>query len=99
MTNKSGHTDQELTMPHLSPSYTGLASFIILVSHQCFYTLLVTISPYSTGYDTDNTSSRITVSHHSKDVIVISLNLHKPDPDLSDHLVYPVHTGTGFTTK
>ena len=32
-------------------------------------------SPYSTGYDTDNTSSGITVSHHHEDLIVISSNL------------------------
>ena len=45
-------------------------------------------SPYSRGYDTDNTSSWITVSHHSEDVIVISSN-SSPDPDLSDQFTHP----------
>ena len=47
---------------------------------------LVMISPYSTGYGTDNTSSWIMVSQHPKDVIVISSNLI-PDPDLSDQFI------------
>ena len=45
------------------------------------------ISPASTGYETDNTSSWITVSHHPKDVIVISSN-SLPDPDLSDQFIH-----------
>ena len=46
------------------------------------------ISHYSTSYDTDNTSTSITVSHHPKDVIVISSN-KPPDTDLSDQFIHP----------
>ena len=51
--------------------------------------VLVMLSPYSTGYDTDNTSSWLTVSYHFEDVIVISSN-SPPDPDLSDQFVHPI---------
>ena len=49
---------------------------------------LVMISPYSIGYDTENISSWITVSHHPKDVTVISSNLPSV-PDLSDQFIHP----------
>ena len=51
-------------------------------------TFLVVISSYSTGYDTDNTSSWTTVYHHPEKIIVISSNV-TPDPDLSDQFIHP----------
>ena len=72
---------------HNHSPYIGLACLQSWF-YQCPNFLLVMISPYSTEFDTDNTSPWITVSHHPKDVIVISTN-SPPDPDLSDKFVHP----------
>ena len=61
-------------------------TFTILVSKQCSACLFPMISPYSIGYDTDNTSCWITVSPYPKDVTIISSS---PDPDLSDQFIHP----------
>ena len=47
------------------------------------------MSPYSTGYYTDNNAHWIIVSHHPEDGAVISSN-SSPDPYLSGQFIQPI---------
>ena len=87
ITSESGHTKQELQIPY--PSHLQRSSsFTIWFLNNILYVSFAVMSPYSTGYDTDNISFWITVSHHPENVIVISSS-SPPDTDLSVHFTQP----------